>query len=69
MAVAPIASTQTCPPHHWLIDGDARGHERWSCQRCGVVRDTTVRPLEARRLANVCTWSRDEVVLLDRGLE
>jgi len=55
-----------CPPHHWLIDDDpGSGQQRWSCARCGLVRQETPRPAEARRLANVATLGRDEVALLD----
>jgi Zn-finger protein len=56
--------TSPCPPHHWMID-DRLGHQRWSCQKCGLVRDPERRPADTRRLANVCTWSRDEVALMD----
>ena len=56
--------TPSCPPHHWIID-DHLGHQRWSCQKCGLVRDAERRSADTRRLANVCTWSRDEVALMD----
>jgi hypothetical protein len=57
--------TRSCPPHHWLIDDDSPGGERWSCRKCGLVRTPERRPIEPNRLANVCTWSRDEVALVD----
>jgi hypothetical protein len=41
------------------------GRDRWACQRCGLVRAETERRPATRRLTNVCTWSRDEVALLD----
>jgi hypothetical protein len=28
----------TCPPHHWLIDGE-EGTQHWTCQRCGAERE------------------------------
>ncbi|HEY7066950.1 MAG TPA: hypothetical protein VII06_36130 [Chloroflexota bacterium] len=40
-----------CPPHHWLIAKEPTDQgivERWSCQRCGSVREQLVskrRPL------------------------
>ena len=39
-----IATTASpvCPPHHWLIGvepSEDRSVERWSCQRCGAVRE------------------------------
>ncbi len=68
MDAAPPTAVSPCPPHHWLIDQDTSGRERWSCQRCGLVRDAGRGPAEARRLVNVCTWSRDEVALLDDEL-
>ena len=55
--------TAICPPHHWMI-GSVAGSERWSCQRCGLVRQNEGRVVQARRLANVATWSRDEMVLV-----
>jgi hypothetical protein len=58
----PVAS---CPPHHWLIERDDMGRDRWACQRCGFVRADAARRADSRRLSNVCTWSRDEVALLD----
>ena len=61
----PVAS---CPPHHWFIGG-SQGRQRWSCQKCGLVRTEERRPIEARRLANMSTWSRDEVALLDAETE
>jgi hypothetical protein len=64
--VAERQETAICPPHHWLIDDEpSDGRERWSCQRCGLVRRETPRPAAARRLANVATLGRDEVALLD----
>jgi hypothetical protein len=59
----------SCPPHHWLIDDGPHGDQRWSCQKCGLVRAEARHPAEARRLANVCTWSPDELVLLDEEPE
>ncbi len=62
----PIAS---CPPHHWLIERDDLARERWACQKCGLVRPESGRAADARRLSNVCTWSRDEVALMDADAE
>jgi hypothetical protein len=33
---------RACPPHHWLIAKEPTDQgivERWSCQRCGSVRE------------------------------
>ena len=65
MAQEPSAPVATCPPHHWLIERDDHGRDRWACQRCGLVRATERRSPEGRRLSNVSTWGRDEVALLD----
>ena len=53
-----------CPPHHWLIGGE-RSDEQWCCQKCGLLRRPARRVVEARRLANVSTWSRDEIALAE----
>ena len=65
MAADPMPPAPSCPPHHWLIERDDLGRDRWACQRCGLVRADHGRVVETRRLSNVCTWSRDEVALLD----
>ena len=65
MAADPAPTPASCPPHHWLIEPDDMGRDRWACQKCGLVRDDARRPAETRRLSNVSTWSRDEVALLD----
>ncbi|HEY7062090.1 MAG TPA: hypothetical protein VII06_11465 [Chloroflexota bacterium] len=65
MAADPTPAAATCPPHHWLIERDDMGRDRWACQKCGLVRAAAARPAETRRLSNVSTWSRDEVALLD----
>ena len=65
MAAEIAPATATCPPHHWLIERDDMGRDRWACQKCSLVRAQPGRPAETRRLSNVCTWSRDEVALLD----
>jgi hypothetical protein len=54
MQPQPEAQTTTagesiCPPHHWLIasaNSNAEPVERWTCVRCGGVRE---RPLAHRR--------------------
>jgi Zn-finger protein len=69
MAADTIPPIATCPPHHWLIERDDMGRDRWACQKCGLVRADAVRQAKTRRLSNVCTWSRDEVALLDADPE
>jgi hypothetical protein len=34
-----------CPPHHWLIGNELTSEgtvERWSCQRCGTIRERLI---------------------------
>ena len=69
MAVETAPPTALCPPHHWLIEPDDMGRDRWACQKCGLVRADAARRTEMRRLSNACTWSRDEVALLDQDPE
>jgi len=69
VAAEPSILIPCCPPHHWLIAEETRGRQRWSCQKCGLVRDETLRPVAVPRLGNVCTWSREEVALLDEEPE
>jgi hypothetical protein len=59
----------TCPPHHWLIEDDPYGKQRWSCHRCGLVRNEQRRLPEARRLPSASTWGRDEAVLIRSALD
>jgi hypothetical protein len=47
----PVQTTAAgaCPPHHWLIGNEMTDQgtvERWSCHRCGAVRE---RSLSRRR--------------------
>jgi hypothetical protein len=65
MAAEPSVPAATCPPHHWLIENDDMGRDRWACCKCGLVRADATRPHEARRLSNVCTWGRDEMALVE----
>jgi len=65
MAAETSPPAVACPPHHWLIQPDDMGRDRWACQKCGLVRAETGRRPDVRRLSNVCTWSRDEIALLD----
>ena len=65
MAAESSAPAATCPPHHWMIENDDRGRDRWACCRCGLVRAEAARPAGSRRLSNVCTWGRDEMVLVE----
>ncbi|HLH22902.1 MAG TPA: hypothetical protein VK066_10285 [Chloroflexota bacterium] len=65
MAADSAPPAASCPPHHWLIERDDMGRDRWACQKCGLVRADGGGRADTRRLSNVCTWSRDEVVLLD----
>ncbi len=53
-----------CPPHYWLAERDPLGREQWVCRRCCQARGLD-RGATPRRLTNACTWSRDEVALLD----
>ncbi|HZS02397.1 MAG TPA: hypothetical protein VFE37_27020 [Chloroflexota bacterium] len=69
MAAQTTSPFATCPPHHWLIQADDMGRDRWACQKCGLVRAEAEQRADARRFTNVCTWSRDEVALLDPDLE
>ena len=49
MELAPVTTSGICPPHHWLIGNEATEQgtvERWSCHRCGAVRE---RPVARRR--------------------
>jgi hypothetical protein len=69
MAAQSSQPNASCPPHHWLIEPDDMGRDRWACQKCGLVRADTARRAETRRLSNVSTWSRDEVALLDEEPE
>lgn len=66
MAANAMPPAPCCPPHHWLIEPDDMGRDRWACQKCGLVRAEQGRRVgETRRLSNLCTWSRDEVALID----
>lgn len=69
MAAEITPPTASCPPHHWLIEPDDMGRDRWACQKCGLVRAASARRAEPRRLSNISTWSRDEVALLDEDPE
>jgi hypothetical protein len=69
MAAEIAPPTVACPPHHWLIEPDDMGRDRWACQKCGLVRADAARRAETRRFSNVSTWSRDEVALLDEDPE
>ncbi len=46
-----------CPPHHWLIGNELTSEgtiERWSCQRCGTIRERLI----ARRRATLSSERR-----------
>jgi hypothetical protein len=58
-----------CPPHHWLIEDDPHGRQRWSCHKCGLVRNEERHLPEARRLPNASTWGRDEAVLVGADID
>lgn len=33
-----------CPPHHWLVEEQAGGVQRWACYRCGEEREHAALP-------------------------
>lgn len=65
MDTEPNTPAAVCPPHHWMIDEDDMGRQRWACCKCGLVRQEERRATEVYRLANVSTWGRDEIALVD----
>ncbi len=40
--VAPAA----CPPHHWFVEEQPGGLQRWACYRCGQERELQAQPVD-----------------------
>lgn len=41
----------TCPPHHWLVEEQPGGLQRWACYRCGEQREHQAAPVERPSLS------------------
>ena len=41
-----VAIAATCPPHHWLVEEQPTGLQRWACYRCGEERELQPVPQE-----------------------
>jgi len=63
-------SNGPCPPHHWWIESANKsdiGEERWTCQRCGLVRLPhrleSLAKMGEPGLSNLSTVSREDLVV------